>query len=42
MPKLKFYAQIMQMNKFFKSMLMINNKYNDNRYKESRDCKKQT
>ena len=37
MPKLKLYAQIMQMNKFFKCMLMI-----DNKYKESMDREKRT
>ena len=42
MPKLKLYAQIMQMDKFFKYMLMINNKCKDNKYKESRDREKQT
>ena len=41
-PKLKLYAQIMQMDKLFKCMLMINNKCNDNRYKKSRDREKQT
>ena len=42
MPKLKLYAQIMQMTKLFKCMLMINNKCNDNTYKESKDREKQT
>ena len=37
MPKLKFYAQIMQINKFFKCMLMIDNKYKANKCKESND-----
>ena len=37
MPKLKLYAQIMQINEFFKCMLMIDNKYKDNKYKESKD-----
>ena len=42
MPKLKLCAQIMEMNKFFNCMLMINNKCNDNKYKESRNREKQT
>ena len=37
MTKLKFYAQNMQMDKFFKCMLMIYNKY-----KKGRDREKQT
>ena len=37
MPKLKLYAQIMQINKFFKCMLMIDSKCKDNKYQESRD-----
>ena len=37
MSKLKLYAQIMQINKFFKYMLMIDNKCKDNICKESND-----
>ena len=42
MPKLKLYAQNMIMNKFFKCVLMIDNKCKNNKCKESRDREKQT
>ena len=42
MPKLKLYTKIIQMNKFFKCMLMIDNNCKDNKRKESRDKRKQT
>ena len=37
MPKLKLYAQIVQINKFYKCMQMIDNKCMDNKCKECKD-----
>ena len=33
--KFKLYAQVMQMNKFFRCMLMIDNKYKESKDRES-------